>query len=427
MEQKEISIIMPIYNTGIYLEECLESLFAQTFQKFELLCVNDGSTDNLTLQLLECYQNKYSQMKVIDLGQNVGAGEARNRGFKEAAGKYVIFLDSDDIYAKEFLEKMYSESIKIDADVCECGFIRFDSKDKGREPIDEWRPNVFKLENRKSKSYFLSCAMRPTNKLCKKDFLLEHNIYFQSLSSCNDVFFSLNIAKKAERKAYIIDSKLVKVRINISTQISANRDSRNLVYAVNLMEKMMKQEDEYDEFVNKQLVAFLIFGGLYEMKKCRDENKNRECYLMMRSYLQKNSLICDDKILYSLSNNILNLPFESHWFEPEIDYLWELRLYSKELTDILQIKKEIFLWGLGKRGNAFQQFCQETGINIVGVTDKMNINVGNYTKYGNKILHTKNVFDQVGIIVASNEDIYDELIRMHLQSDILNLEKYCPF
>lgn len=428
MEQIGISVIMPVYNAGIYLEECLESLFAQTFQNFELICVNDASKDDLTLQILGNYQNRYSNMKVLHLEQNVGAGEARNLGFKEAVGEYIFFLDSDDVYAKELLERMYHEGIKADADVCMCGFIGFDSRDEKREPIYEWKPEISKLENKKKETYFLSWFMGPINKLCKRSFLIEHNIYFQSLSSQNDIFFSLMIAKAAKRKGYITETNLLKYRINIPTQITANEDPRNLVYAVNLMEETMKQNNLYDELLKKQLILYLIFRALDKMTKCRDDNINKECYFLIRDHIQRNQVADNQKAIYELCRKVMEQPYESRWFEDEIiDHIEELHLYRNELLNCIKNKQQIFLWGLGKRGDAFQRFCIEEGIIISGVTDKHNLNIGDSTIYGNRIFSTEEVMDREGIsIIASNEDIYKELENKQVEADIISLEEYCP-
>lgn len=101
MNKIKISIIVPVHNTGVYLEESLESIFTQSFQEFEVICVDDASSDKLTREILHRYQCIYENMRVIWLEENIGAGEARNIGFDEAKGEYVIFLDADDVFGIE--------------------------------------------------------------------------------------------------------------------------------------------------------------------------------------------------------------------------------------------------------------------------------------------------------------------------------------
>src|SRR3989344_7076282 len=100
----KISIIIPAYQHAKELPKCLESIFAQTLKPFEIIVVNDGSTDN-TAEVLERYKNR---VKII-AQENKGANSARNRGFDESSGDFVIFCDADIIIQPACLEKMVQE------------------------------------------------------------------------------------------------------------------------------------------------------------------------------------------------------------------------------------------------------------------------------------------------------------------------------
>ena len=89
-----ISIIVPVYNVEKYLAECLDSLINQTYQYIEIICVNDGSVDN-SKSILEEYASKDYRIKIINQN-NQGLSAARNPGMREASGKYIMFVDSDD-------------------------------------------------------------------------------------------------------------------------------------------------------------------------------------------------------------------------------------------------------------------------------------------------------------------------------------------
>lgn len=98
--QKEaifFSIIVPVYNVEGYLEQCLESILSQTFSNFELILINDGSTDS-SLKICERYQQNFNQIKLINQ-ENGGLSDARNKGLLAAKGDYIIFTDSDDYWA----------------------------------------------------------------------------------------------------------------------------------------------------------------------------------------------------------------------------------------------------------------------------------------------------------------------------------------
>ncbi|MGI6539150.1 MAG: glycosyltransferase family 2 protein [Caldicoprobacterales bacterium] len=112
-----ISVIIPCYNASLYIIETLESLEKQTYTDFEVLCINDGSTDN-TLELLENYQRN-SKLKITILSQaNLGVSSARNRGIDKANGEYIAFLDADDIYHPRFLELLSSAIGNMDTAYC---------------------------------------------------------------------------------------------------------------------------------------------------------------------------------------------------------------------------------------------------------------------------------------------------------------------
>lgn len=117
----EISIIMPCYNASQYLQRCLDSLEKQTFKDFELIAINDLSTDN-TLEILKEYQKCASYMiNIISNKENSGPGISRNNGLDVAKGKYITFVDGDDYLDKNYLDYMYRTAIKEDADFVACG------------------------------------------------------------------------------------------------------------------------------------------------------------------------------------------------------------------------------------------------------------------------------------------------------------------
>ena len=93
--KKKISVIIPVYNVEKYIRECLDSVLEQSLKDIEIICVNDGSTDSSRNILLE-YRKKDSRVIVLDK-QNGGLSSARNSGIDIAQGKYVLFLDSDDL------------------------------------------------------------------------------------------------------------------------------------------------------------------------------------------------------------------------------------------------------------------------------------------------------------------------------------------
>lgn len=118
-----ISVIIPAYNVGDYISECIESLLSQTYKKLEIIIVNDGSTDN-TQSIIEAYQQKNCNIKCINI-LNKGVSVARNVALKYAKGEFVIFIDPDDFLNNEMLEKMIRKMRETDSDVAICGYVKY--------------------------------------------------------------------------------------------------------------------------------------------------------------------------------------------------------------------------------------------------------------------------------------------------------------
>ena len=123
---KKISIILPVYNTGAYLRQCLDSLVNQTIQDIEIIAIDDNSTDN-SMNILKDYQNIYEdKIKIIANEYNLGAGASRNKGLEQASGEYISFIDSDDYIEKDMMETLYNQACKNNfPDIVRCGYRPF--------------------------------------------------------------------------------------------------------------------------------------------------------------------------------------------------------------------------------------------------------------------------------------------------------------
>lgn len=116
----EISVVVPIYNVISYLQKCVESVLVQSFEDFELLLINDGSTDG-SGELADKLAGDDARVRVFHK-TNGGLSDARNFGVKHATGKYITFIDSDDWIEESYLEYLYSLLVVSDADISTCYF-----------------------------------------------------------------------------------------------------------------------------------------------------------------------------------------------------------------------------------------------------------------------------------------------------------------
>lgn len=130
------SFIVPVYNTEKYLKKCLDSLVNQTYKDFEIIVVNDGSTDKSS-NIISKYQKKYKNIIVIDK-ENEGLSMARNRGVQKSSGKYIIFVDSDDYVSNKLLEE-------VDKKIDDSDILRFQiaTEDEEYTKINEYHEEGF--------------------------------------------------------------------------------------------------------------------------------------------------------------------------------------------------------------------------------------------------------------------------------------------
>ena len=122
----KVSVIIPVYNTEEYLRECLDSVVNQTLKDIEIICIDDGSTDS-SLDILKEYAKKDNRITVLKQ-KNQSSGIARNAGLSIAQGKYLSFLDSDDLFELELLESLYKKIISTKSDIAICDADKFDSE-----------------------------------------------------------------------------------------------------------------------------------------------------------------------------------------------------------------------------------------------------------------------------------------------------------
>ena len=185
----KVSIIMPIYNGEEFLKKSIKSVSKQTLKDIELICVDDGSTDN-SLDVLKGLQEKYDFLKILTQ-ENQGSGKARNYGIDEASGEYIGFLDADDIFVdKDALEKMYELGHIHDADMV-AGNLEELLSDGDLIYNSNYTDNNYyefkKMEKILPKDYGVPWAFYKN--IFKKSFLDENDIRFRDLIRGQDPVF----------------------------------------------------------------------------------------------------------------------------------------------------------------------------------------------------------------------------------------------
>ena len=243
-----LSVIIPVYNVEPYLEQCLDSVVNQTYKNLEIICINDGSTDN-SLKILEKYQKKDKRIKMINQ-KNKGLSGARNAGLDIATGGYIAFVDSDD-----YLElNAYEEAMKVmlqdrSIDLVEFKFSNF-SQDK--DPL-----NINRANGVKRYYYNMFTAkehtVSPCNKVFRYKIIKDMNIQFPIGLICEDNFFT-NAYVISMNKSAFLNLRLYNRRIHCDSIMGRERITDNA--------KKMDLYYNYDA-----LVDFAVRHNIYEQKK----------------------------------------------------------------------------------------------------------------------------------------------------------------
>ena len=193
-KKPKVSIVIPVYNAEKYLKQCLNSIISQTYHNIEIICIDDGSNDN-SLNILKRYAEDDNRFIVLKQ-QNQGAAVARNEGIKRAAGKYIIFLDSDDYFSIDLIDKNLNKAEKFNTDITIFKAVTFESE-TGKTRILNDEIDKFKAYFNKTFSItdipnniFNSFLLVPWNKFYRTDFIKKNGLYFQNIKRSNDIYFT---------------------------------------------------------------------------------------------------------------------------------------------------------------------------------------------------------------------------------------------
>ncbi len=221
-----VSIVMPVYNAGRFLEETLDSLIKQNLRNIEIICVDDGSTDN-SMEILKRYSVTDSRIRILTQ-EKQGAGAARNYGMSVAQGEYLLFLDADDIFNENLCNQVYYRCMTKKADVCLFGAKRLNMQTLQTEPMN-WvlQPSMIPAKEpfagaELAGKLFQITTGCPWSKMFRREFVQSTGIQFQNLQNANDTYFVRTHMALAER-IVTVNNAFVTYRFNSGTNIQANK------------------------------------------------------------------------------------------------------------------------------------------------------------------------------------------------------------
>ncbi|MDD6798677.1 MAG: glycosyltransferase [Clostridia bacterium] len=326
-----ISVIIPVYNTEEYLDSCIESVLNQSYKELEIIIVNDGSTDN-SLEVIRKYAEKDARIKVIDK-VNEGVSCARNTALKASKGKYIQFVDSDDLLDLSMLEKLHTSMVKSGADIAVCGI-----KQQYTDRVVERKVTNAECSKQIAELgkylYSFDVTASSVNKLYKRQ-ILGNEFYPEGLSTCEDLVFNryafanaksivllpellyINRQRKDSACHRVLTKELVAEHyqaINRASQLNLKTDDKttgiywDMVPALllfTLANAVMLQENKDNAEVLKYLVENEAFWKYYDMVVL--DGKKAQVKKKMLSFLLKHKMfkfaILISKVYDSIKKN----------------------------------------------------------------------------------------------------------------------------
>ena len=391
----EISVIIPAYNAIDYLDEALDSIINQSFKDLEIICVDDGSTDT-TLERLEYYASKDSRVQVYTQ-ENQGPGGASNTGLSKANGKYVYFMDADDILDLNALEELYNIMEEKDLDFVIFKAINYDQDtDKYFEDSYFTMPKLHEVVGdtvfdwRDIGNTIFDICVTPWSKLYRHDLVKKSGAQFPLELIYHDNIFFWEIMFNSSR-IYFYDKILYTRRVHSSSLVhSHNEKSVHTIKTNNLIFKTFMDYGHFEDFkeflynrkvrlintrynlIMDEFKEFFFTEMKKDFEKIIGNEKYDEFYSSLYSFNRKffdNVIKSSNHIEYDLRNELHDLTNESEKLKNEVNSLnnqvKNLKRKNKGLQkknkSLSKFKKSVLSsksWKITKPFRAFMNFLR---------------------------------------------------------------------
>lgn len=290
---EKVSIIVPVYNEEQYLERCLDSICGQTWKETEIICVDDGSTDS-SPKILHTYAQKDSRIKIITQ-ENKFAGTARNLGMKQAYGKYLSFLDADDYYEPDMIEKMVQKAEKNHSDIVICRYAQ--CSEEGEIVQNEWGFEDLFFKDEGQKEAFAGADLNcggifqiakgwAWDKLFRTEFVRNCGYEFPEFRSSEDGFFVYMLMARAEKISYMNDILAVH-RVNIHSSLSNTKEKNwpNGFKMWSMIAEELKKVNLYQMY-EQSFINELVYFLYWYLESMQSFEVFRDCYQYIRTAVE---------------------------------------------------------------------------------------------------------------------------------------------
>lgn len=274
----DVTIIIPVYNSEMYISKCLDSVLSQTYKNIDILVINDGSKDG-SQKIIDKYKEKYSNIKAIEQ-KNIGVSRTRNNAIKIVKTKYIMFMDNDDYIDKDYVETHVKNIKSKDYDVVISGYRRITEENK-----------IIKKVSLKDEEWSKFMILAPWAKIYKREYLIKNNIKFLDNNIGEDVFFNLQalqLTDKIKILDYIGYNWFYNTR-SVSNTIQKKYKDLNVLELLNKTYGILKEKkilDKRYEVNELYFYRYLIWFLIFSMKKTTKEEINMQ-YDKMFTWLEE--------------------------------------------------------------------------------------------------------------------------------------------
>ena len=261
-----VSVIIPVYNASPFLKQMLDSVLVQTLKDIEVICVDDGSSDN-SCEIIEEYCTLDDRVRLIRQ-EHANAGMARNNGLQFASGEYLAFLDADDFFEPNMLSIAVKKAQEENSDVVVFRSDSYSNRSRKYTPITGSINSDLLPLNRPFSSmdieinFFRVFTWWPWDKLFRADLIQQNNLQFQSLRTTNDLLFVCSAVLKATRVS-IVDTILAHHRaLDSDGSLSSSREKswNNFYYALRALRQQLQDWSLYERFEQDYINYCLHFS-----------------------------------------------------------------------------------------------------------------------------------------------------------------------
>lgn len=267
----KLSIIVPVYNVRSFLPACLDSLLNQTIDDYEIILIDDGSTDG-SADIIRDYQLRYPQLIRSKFIDNGGQGRARNFGIDMAEGDYLGFVDSDDWITPDMYEKLYTKAVGSNADIVVCDFM---------EKFPDGRENYLKAAMQDNR---LASAGSACNKIFRSSMI--ENLRFPHGLWYEDFYFSAIMLLKSRRTEFVPEPLYIYRRGQESTMHNNNaRKNLDIITIMDMLAEFMLPrglEDEFEFFLINHIGIDSINRLASQFVPDKDVMRELRDYMKMR-------------------------------------------------------------------------------------------------------------------------------------------------